>query len=88
MIFFNESKLNWEYCGVAIVSAEIKLSFNEIRRLDLEEFKCVGLLDVLQHHLGFMVFKFDTFKTLLKSTAMGSMFVECASPVYELFFKP
>lgn len=35
-----------------------------------------------------MVFKFDTRKNLLRATASGSLFVDCASPAFEVFFKP
>lgn len=85
--FFNEISLKWKFCCFSILNIDVRLSFNEIRVFFLEEFKCVGLLDVFQHNLGFTIFKFDTYNNLIKVTTTGSLFVENVSQVFEIFFK-
>lgn len=68
-----------------MINDSIKLNFNEIRTLGIEEFSCVDLIDVFQHELGFMVFKFDTHRNLIKATTTGTMFIDCAKPAFEVF---
>lgn len=84
---FFSSLTTWKNCCIGVINDSVKLSFNDIRTLTIEEFSCVGFIDVFQHDLGFMVFNFDNHRNLLRAIAKGFMFIECAKPAFEVFFK-
>lgn len=75
----------WKTSCIDVVDANLTLSFTEIKKFALEELKCVGLLDLFLHHLGFMVFKFDFPRSLYEAIVISTLFVKCVEPAFEVF---
>lgn len=61
--FFVDSSFKRKTCYVVVVvvNNSVKPPFSEIRKLALEEFHYVGLMDVFKHELGFMIFLFGIY---------------------------
>lgn len=83
--FFSSFKI-WNSCWLAVVKESVTFNFNEIRLLAVGVFNELGLREVFEHGLGYMVFKFISRKHMLKTTVSGSLFVECDKHAFEVFF--
>lgn len=83
--FFSSFKI-WNSCCLVVVKESVTFNFNEIHLLAVGEFNELGLREVFEHRLGYMIFKFVSQKHMLKATVSRSLFVECAKPEFEVFF--
>lgn len=86
--FFDSAHSIWKNSCIGLISDKIPFSIDKFKDNVLKDLKCLGVINVFRHNLGFLILKFDTNENLITATELGTFRVDSVNDPFEILLKP
>lgn len=85
--FFDSAHSIWKNSCIGLISDKIPFSLDKFEENVLKDLKCLGVINVFRHYLGFLVLRFDTNENLISAIESGTFRVDSVNDPFEILLK-